>query len=84
MVPDFPGLCGLDVGDGTLLEVDVEPQKVEVVHRLQFDGVAEKVVVDEGLNGGMGEEVFVVDNETVVDIAVVSKVESSVLKEIVV
>ena len=51
MVPDFPGLGGLYVGDGTLLEVNVEPQEVEVLHRLQFDGIAEKVVVDEGLDG---------------------------------
>ena len=53
MVPDFPGLGGLYVGDGALLEVNVEPQEVEVFHRLQFDGIAEKVVVDEGLNGVM-------------------------------
>ena len=53
MVPDFPGLGGLYVGDGALLEVNVEPQKVEVFHRLQFDGIAEKVVVDEGLDGVM-------------------------------
>ena len=53
MVPDFPGLGGLYVGDGTLLEVDVETQKVEVVYRLQFDGIAEEVVVDEGLDGRM-------------------------------
>ena len=53
MVPDFPGLGGLYVCDGALLEVNVEPQKVKVLHRLQFDGIAEKVVVDEGLDGGM-------------------------------
>ena len=53
MVPDFPGLGGLHVGDGALLEVNVEAQKVEVIHRFQFDGIAEKVVVDEGLDGGM-------------------------------
>ena len=53
VVPDFPGLGGLYVGDGTLLEVDVETEEVEVVHRLQFDGIAEKVVVDEGLDGVM-------------------------------
>ena len=53
MVPDFPGLGGLYVGDGALLEVNVETQKVKVIHRLQFDGIAEEVVVDEGLDGGM-------------------------------
>ena len=55
MVPDFPGLGGLYVGDGTLLEVNVEPQEVEVLHCLQFDGIAEKVELfrrsDEGLDG---------------------------------
>ena len=49
MVPDLPGLGGLHVGDGSLLEVDLEAQKVKVIHRFQFDGIAEKVVVDEGL-----------------------------------
>ena len=55
-------------------EVDVETQEMEVLHRLEFHWVAKKVVVDEGLNGGMMEEVFVVDNETVVDISIVSEV----------
>ena len=53
MAPDFPGLGGLHVCDGALLEVNVEAQKVKVIHRFQFDGIAEKVVVDEGLDGGM-------------------------------
>ena len=46
-----PGLGGLDVGDGALEEVNVEAQEVEVIHCFKFDGVAEKVVVDEGLDG---------------------------------
>ena len=53
MVPDFPGLGGLNVCDCTLLEVNVETQKVKVFHRFQFDRIAEEVVVDEGLDGGM-------------------------------
>ena len=73
MVPDFPGLGRLHVGDGALLEVNVEAQKVKVIHRFQFDGIAEKIVVD--------EEVFVVDNETVVHIPIVCEVEGSVLKK---
>ena len=40
----------------------------------RFRRIAEKVVVDQGLYGWMGEEVFVVDNEAVVDIAVVREV----------
>ena len=32
-----------------MLEIDVEAQKAKVVHSFQFDGIAEKVVVDEGL-----------------------------------
>ena len=43
----------LRVGDGALLEVDVETQEVEIVHRLEFHWVAKEVVVDEGLDGGM-------------------------------
>ena len=31
----------------------LKPEEVEVFHRLQFDGIAEKVVVDEGLDGVM-------------------------------
>ena len=50
MVPDFPGLCGLDVGDGSLWEVNVEAQEVKVVHCFQFDWITEKVAVDEGLD----------------------------------
>ena len=33
------------------MEVDVETEEVEVVHRFEFHRVAEKVVVDEGLDG---------------------------------
>ena len=64
----------MHVGDGALWEVDVETQEMEVVHRFEFDRVAKEVVVDEGLDGGMVEEMFVVDNETVVDIAIASEV----------
>ena len=52
-IPDFPGLGRLHVGDGALLEVDIETQEMEVVHRFEFHWVAEEVVVDEGLDGGM-------------------------------
>ena len=62
------------VGDGALLEVNVETQEVKVIHRFKFDWVSKEVVVDKGLNGGVAEEVLIVDNETVVDIAVVGKV----------
>ena len=41
-------------------------------------------MVDEGLDGRVLKEMFVVDNEAVVDIAVVSKVEVCMLKEVVV
>ena len=61
------------VGDGALLEVNVETQEVEVVHRFEFHWVAEEVVVDEGLDGGVVEEVFVVHNEAVVHISIVGE-----------
>ena len=64
----------MHVGDGALWEVDVETQEMEVLHRFEFHWVAKEVVVDEGLNGWMVEEMFVVDNETVVDISIVSEV----------
>ena len=64
----------MHVGDGALWEVDVETQEMEVVHRFEFHWVAKEVVVDEGLNGWMVEEMFVVDNETVVDISIVREV----------
>ena len=41
-------------------------------------------MVDEGLDSRVLKEMFVVDNEAVVDISIVSKVEVSVLKEVVV
>ena len=62
------------VGDGALLEVNVETQEVKVFHRFKFDWVSKEVVVDKGLNGWVAEEVLIVDNETVVDVAVVGKV----------
>ena len=83
VVPAFPGSCGLDVGDGPLWEVNVEPQKVKVVHGFQFDWITKKVVVDEGLDGWMGEKVFVVHDEAVVDVPVVGEVEGSVLEKVV-
>ena len=88
MVPDFPGLGGLNVGDGALWEVDVEAQEVEVVNWFQFDWVTKEVVVDQCLDGWVGQEVFVVDNEAVVHVSVVGEVvgevECCVLKEVVV
>ena len=84
MVPDFSGLGGLDVGDSSLCEVNVEAQEVEVIHCFKFDWVAEKVVVDEGLNGWVGEKLFVVHDEAIVNIPVVCEVESSVLEKVVV
>ena len=43
MVPDFPGLGGLHVGDSSLLKVNVEAQEMVVIHGFQFDGIAEKL-----------------------------------------
>ena len=63
----------MHVGDGALLEVNVETQEVEVVHRFEFHWVAEEVVVDEGLDGRMVEEMFVVYNEPVVHISIVGE-----------
>ena len=61
-------------------EVDVETEEMKILHRFEFHWVAKEVVVDEGLNGWMVEEMFVVDNEAVVDISIVSEVEVCVLK----
>ena len=65
---------GLHVGDGALWEVDVETQEMEVVHRFEFHWVAKEVVVDEGLNGWVVKEMFIVNYEAVVNIAVVCEV----------
>ena len=70
----------MHVGDGALWEVDVETEEVEVLHRLEFHWVAEEIVVDEGLDSRVLKEMFVVDNEAVVDIAIVRKVEVCMLK----
>ena len=80
----FQGLGGLNVGDGALWEVNVEAQEVEVVNWFQFDWVTKEVVVDQCLDGWVGQEVFVADNESVVDVSVVGEVECCVLKEVVV
>ena len=74
----------LYVGDGALWEVDVEAEEMKILHRFEFHWVAKEVVVDEGLDGRVLEDMFVVDNETVVDISIGSKVEVCVLKEVVV
>ena len=63
----------MHVGDGALLEVDVETQEMEVVHRFEFHWVAKEVVVDEGLDGGMVEEMLVVYNEAVVHISIIGE-----------
>ena len=73
-VPDLPGLSGLNVGDCALEKVDVEAQKVHVIHCFKLDWIAEKVVVDECLDGWVGEEMFVVDDEAIVHIAVIGEV----------
>ena len=52
----------------------LKPRRWKVLHRFEFHWVAKEVVVDEGLNGWMVEEMFVVDNETVVDISIVREV----------
>ena len=70
----------MHVGDSSLWEVDVETEEMKVLHRFEFHRVAKEIVVDEGLDSRVLKEMFVVDNETVVDIAVVSKVEVCVLK----
>ena len=57
---------------------------MEVVNWFQFDRVPKEVVVDQSLDGWVGEEVFVVDNETVVDVSVVSEMECCMLKKVVV
>ena len=57
---------------------------MEAVNRFKFHWVSKEVVMDEGLNGWVVEEVFVVDNESVVNISVVCKVQVGVLEEIVV
>ena len=84
VVPDFPGLGGLNVGDGSLWVVNVEAQEVKVIHCFQFHWIAEKVVVYEGLDGWVGEETLVVHDETVVDVSVVCEVEGGVLEKVVV
>ena len=70
----------MHVGDGALWEVDVETKEMKILHWFEFHWVSKKVVVDEGLNGWVLEEMFVVDNEAVVDISIVSEVEVCVLK----
>ena len=57
---------------------------MKVVHCFKFNWIAEKVVVDEGLDGWVGEEVFVVHNEAVVNVPVVCEVEGRVLEKVVV
>ena len=47
---------------------------MEILRRFEFHWVAKEVVVDEGLDGWMVEEMFVVDNETVVNISIVREV----------
>ena len=74
----------MDVGDGALWKVNVESQEVKVFHSFQPDGITKEAVVDEGLDGWVGEEVFVVHNEAVVNKSVVREVECCVLEKIVV
>ena len=65
-------------------KVNVEAEKVEVVNWFQFDGVAKEVVVDQCLDGWVGEEMLVVYDEAVVHVRIVGEVEGCVLKEVVV
>ena len=65
-------------------EVDVETEEMKILHRFEFNWVSKEIVVDEGLDSRVLKEVFVVDNEAVVDISIVSKMEVGVLKEVVV
>ena len=65
-------------------KVNVESQEVKVFHSFQLDGITKEIVVDESLDGWMGEEMFVVHNEAVVNIPVVREMEGCVLKKIVV
>ena len=65
-------------------EVDVETEEMKILHRFEFNWVAKEIVVDEGLDSRVLKEMFVVDNEAVVDIAIVSKVEVCMLEEVVV
>ena len=69
----------MHVGDGALWEVDVETEEMKIVHRFEFHWVAKEVVVDEGLDGRV-VEMFVVNDETVVNISIVREVKVSVLK----
>ena len=57
---------------------------MKVVHCFQLYWIAKKVVVNESLYGWVGEEVFVVHDETVVNVSVVGEVEGCVLEEVVV
>ena len=63
----------MNVGDCALEKVDVEAQEVHVIHGFKFDWIAEKVVVDECLDGWVGEEMFVVYDETIVHITIVGE-----------
>ena len=80
---EFPRLSGLHVGDGTLREINVEPGEVKVIHCFKFDWIAEEVAVDEGLDGWVGKEVLVVDDEADVHIAVVGEMEVGAMKQVV-
>ena len=47
---------------------------MKVLHCFQLNWITKEVVVDESLYGRVGEEVFVVHDETVVDVPVVGEV----------
>ena len=57
---------------------------MKVVDCFKFNWITQEVVVDEGLDGWVREEVFVVHDETVVDVPVVCEVEGRVLEKVVV
>ena len=56
---------------------------MKVVHCFQLYWITKKVVLNESLYGWVGEEVFVVHDETVVDVSVVGEVEGCALEIVV-
>ena len=81
IVSYFPRCVGWDVGDGALVEVDIEAEKVHVIHWFQFHGVAKEVRADESLEGDVGEKVLVEGDEAVVHVPVVGEVDLGVVHD---
>ena len=55
-VPDFPGLCWLDVCNCASGQIYVEAEEVEILDCLKFDQIAEEIMVDQCLYCWVGEE----------------------------